>query len=119
MKVFGDLRFWLVIALLAFVPAYSYGGPNGATGLLLGLSGTGFSIFALWLMTGLLGKMAGQNQPPKAGTILILLSFFVKLPILVGFGLLSQRLGGAAPTCFLSGLALVYFAMVGWALAKS
>jgi len=106
------------VALSACIGAFLYS-PSAGTGMVLGVLGTSFSLVVLWLSIGLAGRMASTEQTPRAGTFLLLLAFFVKLPLFGGLILLSQRIGGDAPTCFLLGLALVYSAMVGWAQVRN
>ena len=101
------------------VGAYLFGGVSGLQGAALGLCATGFSIGALWWIIRLsTGSEAGPKRTP-VGTSLVVLAFFVKLPLFLALGTLAHRIGGHAPGCFLLGLALVYFALVGWALAQS
>lgn len=113
---------WPVIAVAAValvVGAYLLGGMTGLQGALLGLAATGFSIAALWWIIRLsTGGVLGPKRTP-VGTTLVVLAFFVKLPLFIALGTLAHRVGGNAPACFLLGLALVYFALVGWALAQS
>jgi hypothetical protein len=108
-----------VSAAALVVCAFAFGGPTALQGALLGLAATGFSIGALWWIIRL--SSSGQAGPKRTpvGTTLVVLAFFVKLPLFIALGALAHRIGGHAPACFLMGLALVYFALVGWALAQS
>jgi hypothetical protein len=108
----------LVLSGLLLVACQIFGGEQGLKGAVLGLGGTGFNTLALWGIVRLLGYSFEKGNPPKLGSIISVIAFFIKLPLFIAFGILAQRIGGAAPTCFLAGLALVYSCLVGWALAK-
>jgi hypothetical protein len=92
-------------------------GESGLKGVVLGLFATGFNILALAGVVWLLGKAHKSGQPPRLGASFAVLAFLIKLPLFVAFGVLANRMGGAAPTCFLLGLGMVYCALIGWALA--
>ena len=114
-------RVWIGAALgsvLGALGCAAYGSLAGQAGYALGLLGTGFSVAALWGVVKLVGRSATPDAPPSRGTAVVVLAFLVKLPLFVGAGVLAHRLGGRAPTCFLVGLGLVYFALVAWALAQ-
>jgi hypothetical protein len=65
------------------------------------------------------------NLPPPArkatsfATVLLVTTFFIKLPVFAVFALIAQRVGGAAMSAFAAGILLVYSAMVWWALARN
>ncbi len=101
--------------LLSFV----FAGSTGLIGMAVGLAGTTFNTWALWGAIRLLGKAHGRKDPGRFGAFFIVLAFLVKLPVIVLLGMMMQRLGGAAPSCFLVGLLLVYSALIGWAMAQS
>lgn len=84
----------------------------------LGILGAGFGISALWYMIKQLGKNPPESGRAKFGTFIIVLAFFAKLPFYMLVGILAHQIGGGAPTCFLLGVALVYFCLIGWALAQ-
>jgi len=107
--------FVLAIGLAAMV-----GGPLAAVGILLGVVATAVSLAGWWPAIRLLGEVAtveGANHG-KIGRTYVVLVFLVKLPIFVGLGFLALKLGGAAPPCFLIGLGLVYFWLIGWSLTR-
>lgn len=115
-------RFWPIAGLVliaAPIAALMVGGTTAFLGMLMGIAGTGFSVLALWWVIRLAGSAAPASKRASVGTMLIVLAFFVKLPIFIALANLSHRIGGSAPTCFLLGLALVYCTLVGWALANS
>ena len=85
----------------------------------IGVGATWFNTWALWAMIGLLGNAVRESKSAKGGTALIVTAFMVKLPILVGLGLLTRMIGGASLPCFVAGLGMVYFALIGWACARS
>jgi hypothetical protein len=117
----GNYRFIsavLVLSGLLLIGCQALAGEQGLKGAALGLGGTGFNILALWGIVRLLGYSFQKGNPPKLGSIISVIAFFIKLPLFIAFGIIAQRIGGAAPTCFLAGLALVYSCLVGWALAQ-
>lgn len=93
-------------------------GETGLRGVLLGLFATAFNTIALAGVVWLLGLAYQSGQPPRFGASFAVIAFLVKLPLFIGFGILANRIGGAAPTCFLFGLAMVYCGLIGWALAN-
>jgi hypothetical protein len=114
--------FWLGVTsatVVAVALTAIFGGVLGLAGVLLGLVGSAFNLWALWAVIRLCGKLIETQKPEGRGTFIVVLAFFVKLPLFIVVGTLSYRLGGAAPACFLVGVALVYSALVGWVLAQS
>ncbi len=107
-----------IIALIAVGVAYALGGEKGLIGMTLGLFGTGFNLWAMWKVIVLIGKASEVGRPQRVGATLTALAFLVKLPLFVALGIVAQRLGGAAPGCFLGGLGLVYSALIGWSLIR-
>lgn len=95
------------------------GGWRGSAGLAMGIAATWFGSWALWAVLGVVGDAVRQAPVVRTGTTVIVMAFLLKLPVLIGMGFLSHKLGGAAFTCFLAGLGMVYFAVVGWAVART
>jgi len=119
-QFFTDWRIGLTVGLIATLICYFVAGPKGATGMALGIFGTSFSMLALLGIIRLAEKVAahpGADVQPSFGSSLAVLAFLVKLPVVVGLGMYAQSLGTVPMNCFLWGLGLVYFAMVGWAQA--
>lgn len=114
-----DWRALSFAGLLALGVAYLISGMLGLAGMALGLFGTAFSVIALWGVVRMCGNAAPAGAAPRLGAFVTVLAFLVKLPVFILLGMLAQHLGGAAVPCFLLGLGLVYFALVGWALAAS
>ena len=116
--VIRDWRFlaFLVAIFLGF--AWAKGGDTGLAGMAIGLAGVSFNVWALWGMVRYIGRTFANERTTKLGTFVIMLLFFMKLPILIGLVLVTRRLGGAAPSCFLGGLALVYSTLIGWAVVE-
>lgn len=103
----------------------------------LGLAGTSFSLGAGFLAIRLAGETV-TSEPMVAikkgeeaeetlripaakarfANMLLTMTLLLKLPVVIGAGLVAARLGGQAPTTFLIGLGLVYSAMFGWALLQ-
>ena len=113
-----SFRTYLVVGILSIAVAWIFRGTSGAAGMALGLGGAGFSICALWYLITLIGKTPPDTVRAKTTSALIVLAFFAKLPFYMIVGMLAHRIGGGADTCFLLGVGLVYFALVGWALAQ-
>lgn len=113
----SSLRWSAVAAAVALTLSALQGGPDGLAGMALGLGSVSFNMWALWRIVRLTGTNATQ-ETTRPATFLVVLAFFVKLPVYVAAALIAQALGGAAPACFLLGLGLVYFALVGWALTQ-
>lgn len=110
--------FFAAVAIAATVAAFALGGWQGGVGMAVGIVGTSFNLWALWRVCALLGAVAEDQPQPKFGSVVTVFVFLLKLPVLIGLGLAMQRVGGPAMTCFLIGLGMVYFALVGWALAR-
>lgn len=106
------------MGLLALAIAPFTGGLLGFYGMLAGLLATTFSLLALWWVIGIVARPMSAPEQPWWRTVFIVFCFLLKVPILGGAIVLVQRLGDPAPGHFLCGLALVYFALVGWFLAK-
>lgn len=113
------LRPWVAALAAATVPVGLIGRGEGLAGYALGLGATAFSVWGLWRVVCLTGSAAEAGAPSRLGTTAVVLAFLVKLPVFILAGLAANRIGGAAPPCFLLGLAGVYFALVAWALANS
>ena len=85
----------------------------------LGIGATTFSLLALsWVISVMSQPFEGKDVPLRR-TFFLLFCFALKVPLLGGAWWLTQRLGGPASNHFLYGLFLVYFALVGWAVAKN
>jgi hypothetical protein len=94
------------------------GGLWAGAGMTLGLAGTAFNCWALWRVVSLLGAVGNDQPPPRLGAVLTVFVFLLKLPLLIALGLFAQTLPYPAMPCFLGGIGLVYFALVGWAQVK-
>jgi len=109
----------LIVGLIAIGAAFLIAGPLGAAGFSLGLFGSTFNLGVWHLILGLMAGAGRADAKPGFGTFLVILAFLVKLPFYVALAFVAHRLGGPAVPCFLLGVGLVYFALVGWALASS
>lgn len=121
-QLFQSKAAFVVAATAGLAACAATGGPNAMIGFGLGVFGAGFNILAMRWVVGLAADYAASpNASPKPTkmTMLIVMAFFVKLPVFVGLGLYSKTLGNVALPCFLWGIGLVYFALVGWATATS
>jgi hypothetical protein len=112
------LPYGISVTALAIILSGALGGSLGAAGIALGMAATAASLGGWWPAIRMLGSVAtveGAGQSKIGGKYVVLI-FLVKLPIFVGLGFLALKLGGAAPPCFLIGLGLVYFWLIGWSL---
>lgn len=117
-RAFFSFGPFALISLVAVVLGTALGGPAGGFGMTIGLIGATFNLYILWRAIGFLGattKISGAD-PRTAAWIVV--AFFAKLPVYVMLGSYAHKVGGSAPTNFLFGVGLVYFFMVGWALAQ-
>lgn len=113
--------FWIssaVAYLLGAALCYTISGTHGLFGFLLGLGATGYDIVALWFLIRLWGKWELGQIRPSIGSLGAVVAFFGKLPVFILMGNVAHSLGEASSNCFLAGLALVYFSLVGWALVQ-
>ena len=113
-----DWRTFLALSVAATLFCYLVSGPKGALGMACGIVGASFNLGALWWIIGLGSKTTGTKQGERLGTILIVLAFFVKLPVFIGLGILCGRIGQPSFNCFLIAIGLVYSAVIGLALAS-
>ena len=106
----------IAASFIAMGAAAALGGTSGVIGMSLGLFGTAFNVAALWGVIRLAARSVARQPTSRTGGCLLVLGLFVKLPLLIGMGLFAMKLGGNAPTCFLSGLGLVYAWLTLYAL---
>ena len=114
-----------VAALLLCAVAGVTVGWKAATGVALGVAGVGFSVVASWLGVRAIGRLVGPDGPPArravpgwmaaAWPVAVVL---LKLPVVAAAVFFALRIGPPAPFWFLAGLALVYSALVWWALSE-
>lgn len=90
----------------------------GVFGLSLGFVAAAVNMVGWVLAARWLGGLMKAGAKPGGGTSLLLLMFFVKLPLLFIAGFLAQSIGTTCLGCFLGGLGLVYFGFVGWSLVQ-
>ncbi len=107
----------LVSTVLLGAAVYYAKGRLGLAGYAMGVLGVGANSYFLWLAINLLARVANDQAKGSAGSTLTVAAFLLKLPLVVGFMLQTQRLGKDAIDGFLWGLALVYTALIGWAQA--
>jgi len=93
-------------------------GDAAGNGYLLGLSATGICIGGLWLAVSAFGKLYQDHPSHRGGMSIIVLALMVKLPYFVWAADRARSLPEPGPGGFLAGLALVYFALVWWVVAK-
>lgn len=88
-------------------------------GLGLALLGSALNLGAWWAIARLMGSAARAGARPRFGTVLVVLTFLVKLPAFYGLFILARRLGGGAVECFIFGTVLVYFSATTWAALRA
>lgn len=83
----------------------------------IGLASATFGVFGLWLLTKVLEVGAAGSRTKALGVVGPMLAFGAKIPVYYVCGVLSTRIGGAAFSCFIAGIVLVYSSSVVWAAA--
>jgi hypothetical protein len=114
-----EWAFWAVGAVLLVTISAVVGGRAGLMGAGLGLVATLLNNWGLWGAVKLMGASAPAEGAVRAGTVLTVTAFLLKLPVFLLLGMMTLRIGGAAPACFLLGLALVYSATIRWAVERN
>jgi hypothetical protein len=94
-------------------------GVKGGEGFTFGIVGAAFNLWALWAIIGLGAAAAPYPKSSRLMAVAIVVAFFAKLPVFIGLGLFCIHIGPPSLGCFIIGVALVYSATVGWALARS
>jgi hypothetical protein len=103
----------------ALLLSMALGGWRGLAGMAIGISGTWVNAWILWQAVTAFGNHMGDTPQSSRRARFATVGFLLKLPILVGLGLLARMIGGAALPCFVAGLGMVYFGLVGWARAHT
>ncbi len=122
MKLSRFQWFWVAFAVATLVGILFFlliGGINGGTAFLLGVLFTSAHFISLKWLLHLWAKMfvsPESSLKPTVGIIAAVVFGLLSLPILVVSGLYIQQIWPEQMTCFLWGLCLVYFALVGWAV---
>lgn len=100
-------------------------GWKAATGAALGVAGVGFSVVASWIGVRAIGRLVGPGgdagKRPLPGWMAAawpVAVVLLKLPVVAAAMICAWRIGPPAPFWFLAGLALVYSALVWWALSE-
>ena len=111
----GQRVYWTVtgaaaLVLASFSVAVSLW--RGLAAFALGAEGTALFLGGTWLIVKLVGSTVSPYRPTRAQIFLTVLALLLKLPIVYVGWLLSQRLGPFGPTWFLTGVALVYCAVI-------
>ena len=122
MKVFIVKWEWQIavaaIAVALVISGLRFGW-QGLTGMTLGIAATWLNLWVLSRVTWLLGAYVRGSQSPKGGANFIITAFLLKLPVFIALGLFARMIGGYCLPCFLTGLGMVYFGLIGWACAHS
>ena len=118
MRIFRTLPLWAAIFLSAAAIALLWGSAKGLAGLAIGLVSAAFGVTGLFFLNRLLEVGASKSRKGGAGAGMAMITFAAKIPVYIVAGMLAKRIGGAAFTCFLAGIILVYSAVVVWASAS-
>jgi len=108
----------VVITALALAVAALIGKADGLIGMAMGIAGAAVGVAGLILATKFAGSAANAGAKPSFGVLLTIVVFAAKIPLFYVLWTLSQSVGGAAPGCFLTGVVLVYFCLVAWAVSR-
>lgn len=108
-----------IATIVCSAVAYGVAGPMAALGLAGGIVGSALNLLGWTWLIRLGGTMMQDQAQPKRVTFLIVLFFFIKLPLFVAMGVAAGRAGGATLPSFLLGVGLVYSALAGLVLVKS
>ncbi|MBS1713990.1 MAG: hypothetical protein JST30_06600 [Armatimonadetes bacterium] len=100
------------------VGAFAIGGPKGGTGALLGVAGTAVSVWGTWTGIRWVGRIMADGSPGWHGAAAPVAALVIKLPVILAAMWTANRIGPPAPAWFLAGLALVYSALVWWAVSR-
>lgn len=108
------IKIGVILAVVLLAASFAIGQLNGLAGMAIGLSTGAFGAYTLYATILLLKDATGNN---RLGTVLTLMAFFLKFPVLGLGGYLSYRLGTISLACFVAGVLVVYFALV-WRAAR-
>lgn len=105
----------LAVPLGCFLSA----GREALLGALLGVFGTGFSVFGTWCVTYMAKISAEHGEPPKTAVIWTGIVFLIKLPVFFLCSWAVWAIGGPGPGCFAIGLLSIYALLVAYAVATT
>ena len=112
----------LIVALSAgavlTAVAGSVDGWKGAGGVMLGSVGTAVSLWGTWMGVRWVGRIMADGSPGWQGAVAPVAALVIKLPVILAAMAWALRLGPPAPAWFVAGLALVYSALVWWAVSR-
>ncbi|HSI73510.1 MAG TPA: hypothetical protein VK934_10060 [Fimbriimonas sp.] len=109
---------WLLVALVCVALSAAFGGVMGLAGMSIGLAAATVGVFALVGFTKLFAEAAAEGANPKQGAFFTALAFVVKIPLYILAFKAAELLGGAAPTCFIAGVVVVYSCLVTWGMTR-
>ena len=115
----NEWRIAAVVTLVATSISFPLFGPRGGFGMLMGIMGGGFNFWVMLCVGNYLGKSVKSEETIRAGTVITVMSFFLKLPLLILLGIIMRRVGGPALPCFVTAIGMVYSSAVGWGWAHS
>lgn len=103
------LKLYASVGTLALLAAsVAFGSWQGLVSSLVGVAGTGFYLYATWLLVKLVGTATKGDRIGPVHAVVASTAVMLKLPLIYLGWTASQRLGPFGPTGFLLGLGLVY-----------
>lgn len=115
---FRSPRALLTAAVLSCVASFLVGGRLALVGMATGLAGTILNIYGLHRLTTLFASSMREEKAARSGAFLTVFLFLLKVPVFVLLAFAMYKVGNPAPQGFLAGMALVYFALVGWSQSQ-
>ena len=110
---------WIrVLIFILFGSTLLMAGWIGSLLFLSGLVTTALFIFASWQVVLLFSSQVKQGVRPVPTMVSFFIALGFKIPIFVVLGFYIRNLEFRLQACFLLGLAVVYFWLVGWALNR-
>ena len=99
---------WLMPPLL--IAVYAVARIPGVVGF---TSGVVIAFLSVWSLSLFAQVLHPDTTNTATTNRMVVLSWILKLPVLLGVAYLVNRLGGGAIPCFLAGICLVYSSLVG------
>lgn len=107
-----------VLTAMLLIGSVAYGGGLGGGLFLLGLLTTALFVFASWQVVLLFSSQVKQGVRPVPTMVSFFIALGFKIPIFVVLGFYIRNLEFHLQVCFLLGLVVVYFWLVGWAVNR-
>ena len=114
-----ELRLAAGAVLVATVASALRFGWQGAFGMVGGIAASWIHLVLLWRVIVVLGESSKQQPVVRQGTTMVVLGFAFQLPIFILFGFAATKLGHGSLSCFVTGIGMVYLALIGWAISRT